>query len=70
MPLAGARAGLSEGRAAYAHRDCAAALAEIITLAKACEPNAQHLLGVIYRQRQGVTKDGDRALYWTEQAVA
>ena len=69
-PLAGARAGLSEGRAAYAQGDFTAALAEIMPLAEAGEPNAQRLLGVMYRQGQGVTKDGERALYWTQQAVA
>ncbi|MDA0229485.1 MAG: tetratricopeptide repeat-containing serine protease family protein [Proteobacteria bacterium] len=69
-PLASARAGLSEGRAAYAQGDYAAALAEITPLAESGEPNAQRLLGVMYRQGQGVAKNGERALHWTQQAVA
>ena len=69
-PFAGARAGLSEGRAAYAQGDYATAVAELTPLAKAGEPNAQRLLGVMYRQGQGVAKNGERALHWTQQAVA
>ena len=68
-PLADAEAGLREGRAAYARGDYAAALEEILPLAEAGEPAAQRLLGVMYRQGRGVAKDGERALYWTRQAV-
>ena len=64
-PLAGAEAGLREGRAAYAQGDYATALEEILPLA-----DAQRLLGVMCRQGQGAAKDAERALYWTQQAVA
>lgn len=69
-PLAGAEAGLREGRAAYAQGDYATALEEILPLAEAGNADAQRLLGVMYRQGQGVAKDAERALYWTQQAVA
>jgi hypothetical protein len=68
-PVAGAQAGLRESRAAYARGDYAAALAEISPLAEAGEAGAQRLLGIMYRQGKGVAKDGERALYWTQQAV-
>ena len=69
-PLAGAEAGLREGRAVYAQGDYATALVEILPLAEAGNADAQRLLGVMYRQGQGVAKDAERALYWTQQAVA
>ena len=68
-PVGGAQAGLREGRAASARGDYAAALVEILPLAEAGEANAQRLLGIMYRQGKGVAKDGERALYWTQQAV-
>ena len=66
-PLAGAEAGLREGRAAYAKGDYTTALEEILPLAEAGNADAQRLLGVMYRQGQGVAKDAERALYWTQQ---
>ena len=69
-PLAGAEAGLAEGRAAYAKGDYATALEEILPLAEAGNADAQRLLGVMCRQGQGVAKDAERALHWTQQAVA
>ena len=50
-PLAGAEAGLREGRAAYAQGDYATALEEILPLAEAGNADAQRLLGVTYRHR-------------------
>ena len=49
-PLAGAEAGLREGRAAYAQGDYTTALEEILPLAEAGNADAQRLLGVMYPQ--------------------
>lgn len=68
-PLGAAEAGLREGNAAYARGDYGAALAEILPLAEAGDAQAQRLLGVMYRQGQGVDKDGEKAIYWTKKAV-
>ncbi len=68
-PGAIAEADLKEGRAAYARGDFVAAAAELRPAAEAGAAGAQRLLGVMYRRGEGVTKDGERALYWTRQAA-
>jgi len=61
MPHGTAKAGLEEGRAAYARADYGAALNELMPLAKAGNAHAQRMLGIRYRQGQGVAKSGARA---------
>jgi hypothetical protein len=50
MPHGTAKAGLEEGRAAYARADYGAALNELMPLAKAGSAHAQRMLGILYRQ--------------------
>jgi TPR repeat protein len=69
MPHGTAKAGLEEGRAAYARADYGAALNELMPLAKAGNAHAQRMLGILYRQGQGVAKNAERALHWTQEAV-
>lgn len=57
MPHGTAKAGLEEGRAAYARADYCAALNELMPLAKAGNAHAQRMLGIRYRQ----AKSGARA---------
>ena len=64
MPHGTAKAGLEEGRADYG-----AALNELMPLAKAGNARAQRMLGILYRQGQGVAKNAERALHWTQEAV-
>ncbi len=69
VPHDSASAGLSEGRAAYARGNYEAALAELTPLAKAGDVHAQRVLGAMCRQGQGVVKNAERALHWTQEAV-
>mgnify|MGYP005629668057 FL=1 len=68
-PYGSASAGLSEGRAAYARGDYSTAISEFTALAEAGNAYAQRMLGAMYRQGQGVAKNAEHALYWTQKAV-
>ena len=64
-----ARAGFAEGASAYNARNYALALKEISPLAKAGNPDAQHLLGLMYYMGRGVTRDYKQAFAWHMKAA-
>ena len=64
-----ARAGFAEGASAYNARNYALALKEISPLAKAGNPDAQHLLGLMYYMGRGVTRDYKQAFAWHLKAA-
>ena len=66
---ASARAGFAEGASAYNARNYALALKEINPLAKAGNPDAQHLLGLMYYMGRGVTRDYKQAFAWHLKAA-
>jgi hypothetical protein len=66
---AGAHAGFAEGASAYNARNYAAALKEIVPLAKAGHADAQHLLGLMYYMGRGVTRDYKQAFAWHIKAA-
>lgn len=66
---AGAMAGLTEGANAYNARNYALALKEVTPLAKAGNPDAQHLLGLMYYMGRGVPRDYKQALAWHRKAA-
>jgi TPR repeat protein len=65
----GAMAGLSEGANAYNARNYAVALKEVTPLAKAGNPDAQHLLGLMYYMGRGVQRDYKQAMTWHRKAA-
>ncbi|HEY0065507.1 MAG TPA: tetratricopeptide repeat protein [Telluria sp.] len=64
-----ANAGFTEGATAYNAKNYARALKEITPLAKAGNPEAQHLLGLMYYMGRGVTRDYAQALVWHRKAA-
>jgi TPR repeat protein len=66
---ASANAGFAEGASAYNARNYAAALKEIVPLAKAGHADAQHLLGLMYYMGRGVTRDYKQAFAWHIKAA-
>lgn len=64
-----AMAGFSEGANAYNARNYALALKEITPLAKAGNPDAQHLLGLMYYMGRGVQRDYKQAFTWHYKAA-
>ncbi len=66
---ASAHAGFAEGASAYNARNYAAALKEIVPLAKAGHADAQHLLGLMYYMGRGVTRDYKQAFAWHHKAA-
>ena len=68
LPCA-ALAGFPEGANAYNARNYALALKEITPLARAGNPEAQHLLGLMYYMGRGVTRDYKQAFAWHLKAA-
>ncbi len=66
---ASAHAGLTEGAAAYNAQNYALALKEITPLAKAGNPDAEHLLGLMYYMGRGVPRDYKQAFEWHRKAA-
>ena len=66
---AGALAGFAEGASAYNARNYAAALKEIVPLARSGHADAQHLLGLMYYMGRGVTRDYRQAFFWSQKAA-
>ena len=64
-----AYAGFKEGATAYNAKNYSLALKEIFPLAKAGDPQAQHLLGLMYYMGRGVTIDYRAALAWHRKAA-
>ena len=64
-----ASAGFIEGATAYNARNYARALREITPLAKTGNPNAQHLLGLMYYMGRGVPRDFKQAMFWHRKAA-
>lgn len=64
-----AMAGFAEGATAYNNKNYALALKEIGPLAKAGNPDAQHLLGLMYYMGRGVPQDYKQALAWHRKAA-
>jgi TPR repeat protein len=64
-----ATAGFMEGAAAYNARNYPLALKEIVPLAKAGNVDAEHLLGLMYYQGRGVTRDYKQAFAWHYKAA-
>ena len=57
-----AQAGFPEGASAYNARNYTLAMREIAPLARAGNPDAQHLLGLMYYMGRGVARDYKQAL--------
>ncbi|GAB3466554.1 hypothetical protein GCM10027321_32760 [Massilia terrae] len=66
---ASAHAGLTEGAAAYNAKNYALALKEIVPLAKAGNPDAEQLLGLMYYMGRGVARDYKLAFEWSHKAA-
>jgi TPR repeat protein len=65
-----ARAGLEDGVAAYRNGDYAAALSVFRPLAEQGLPDAQFYLAQMYREGQGLPRDGAKARTWYARAAA
>jgi peptidoglycan hydrolase-like protein with peptidoglycan-binding domain len=65
-----ASAGYDEGLAAYQNQDYATALRELQPVADQGDGQAQRLLGLMYRDGQGVPQDAVRAYMWLDLAAA
>lgn len=64
-----AQAGVNDGLLAYQRGDFRATLAEIQPLASQGVPEAQNLLGLLYRKGQGVPQDFKEAVRWWRAAA-
>ncbi len=64
-----ALAGFAEGATAYNNRNYALAYKEILPLARAGNPDAQHLMGLMYYMGRGVQQDYKQALAWHRRAA-
>jgi TPR repeat protein len=64
-----AMAGFAEGATAYNNKNYAVALKEVRPLAQAGNPDAQHLLGLMYYMGRGVPQDYKTALQWHRKAA-
>ncbi|HEX9174097.1 MAG TPA: tetratricopeptide repeat protein [Telluria sp.] len=69
LQAAPALAGFTEGASAYNARNYALALREITPLAKTGNPDAQHLLGLMYYMGRGVARDYKQAFGWHLKAA-
>jgi len=67
--LGPAHAGFPEGASAYNARNYALAMKEIAPLARAGNPDAQHLLGLMYYMGRGVARDYKQAFGWHLKAA-
>jgi len=65
-----ARADYYDGLTAYQRQDFAAAFGELAPLADTGDPRSQKLLGLMYRDGQGVPQDFVRAHLWLNLAAA
>jgi TPR repeat protein len=65
----GALAGFTEGANAYNARNYALALKEVTPLARAGDPDAEHLLGLMYYMGRGVPRDYKQAFAWHYKAA-
>lgn len=63
------QAGFPEGANAYNARNYTLAMREIAPLARAGNPDAQHLLGLMYYMGRGVTRDYKQAFIWHMKAA-
>lgn len=59
-----AHAGMQEGIQAYDNKDYRAALKEFLPRATTGNPEAQHYLGLMYGNGEGVTEDEKKSLDW------
>jgi TPR repeat protein len=66
---AAATAGFVEGATAYNARNYPLALKEISPLAKAANPDAEQLLGLMYYMGRGVARDYKQAFFWSQKAA-
>jgi TPR repeat protein len=66
---ASAQAGMTEGASAYNARNYALALKEITPLAKAGNPDAEQLLGLMYYMGRGLQRDYKEAFAWSQKAA-
>jgi len=64
-----AQAGFPEGASAYNARNYALAMKEVAPLARAGNPDAQHLLGLMYYMGRGVARDYKAAFGWHLKAA-
>ena len=64
-----AQAGFPEGASAYNARNYTLAMREIAPLARAGNPDAQHLLGLMYYMGRGVARDYKQAFAWHLKAA-
>jgi Sel1 repeat len=62
-------AGVGEGFAAYLMRDYETAYREFLTEAQRGDPSAQHMVGILYQNGQGVPKNNDDAVAWYRKAA-
>jgi TPR repeat protein len=58
------------GEALYKQKQYAAALQSLLEAAKRGHPRAQSLLGIMYQDGAGVTRDDRQAAHWFSQAAA
>lgn len=68
--LGSAHADLQEGRAAYAAQDWRTAYREFLPLAKAGDPEAQYIIGMLYTQGHGVWRNNTQAAQWLQLSAA
>jgi TPR repeat protein len=64
-----AQAGFAEGATAYNNKNYQLAYREIAPLANAGNPDAEHLLGLMYYMGRGVPQDYKKALEWHRKAA-
>ncbi|MFZ4875275.1 tetratricopeptide repeat protein [Janthinobacterium sp. Mn2066] len=64
-----ARAGFAEGASAYNNKNYSLAYKEILPLAKAGNPDAEHLLGLMYYMGRGLPQDYKQAMFWHRKAA-
>ncbi len=69
-PGAAAHADFNDGQTAYQNRDYAAAIQELGPLADQGDARAQAMVGLMYREGQGVPRDDVRAYQWFDLAAA
>jgi len=62
-------AGFAEGAAAYGRHDDARALRELAPLAAHGNPQAEHVLGLMYYTGRGVARDDAQAFGWLHKAA-
>lgn len=65
-----AHADLQEGRTAYAAQDWRTAYREFLPLAKAGDPEAQYIIGMLYTQGHGVWRNNTQAAQWLQLSAS